>query len=61
MSDFLAALGLVFVLEGLAYAAFAPHMKKGVATLLSLPDSTLRVVGLGCAAAGLVLLWLVRG
>lgn len=61
MSDFLAALGLVLVLEGLAYAAFGPQMRKGIATLLSLPETQLRAIGLGCAAAGLVLLWIVRG
>jgi uncharacterized protein YjeT (DUF2065 family) len=60
VTDFLAALGLVLVLEGLAYAAFGPQMRKGLAVLLSLPESTLRVVGLCGAAAGLVLLWLVR-
>ncbi len=61
MTDFLSALGLVLMLEGLAYAAFGPFMKKNIATLLSLPTSTLRAAGLGCAAAGLVLLWAVRG
>jgi uncharacterized protein YjeT (DUF2065 family) len=61
VSDFLAALGLVLVLEGLAYAAFGPFMKKNVASFLALPLTTLRIAGLGCAALGLVLLWLVRG
>ena len=61
MTDFVSALGLVLVLEGLAYAAFGPLMKKNIATLLSLPLSTLRAAGLISAALGLVLLWAVRG
>jgi hypothetical protein len=61
VTDFLSALGLVLVLEGLAYAAFGPLLKEQMARLLALPSSTLRVAGLVAAAAGLVLLWVVRG
>jgi len=61
VSDFLAALGLVLVLEGLLYAAFGPQMRKGLAAFMALPVSTIRAVGLGAAAAGLLLLWAIRG
>lgn len=61
MTDFLAALALVLVLEGLFYAAFGQQMKKGLATFLALPASTIRAVGLACAGVGLVLLWFIRG
>jgi uncharacterized protein YjeT (DUF2065 family) len=61
VTEFLSALGLALVLEGLAYAAFGPWMKRNMAALLSLPPTTLRAAGLGCAAFGLVLLWAVRG
>jgi len=61
LSDFLAALGLAIVIEGLAYAAFPEQMKKWMATLNGQPVTRIRVVALGSAAIGLVLLWLVRG
>jgi uncharacterized protein YjeT (DUF2065 family) len=60
MSDFLAALGLVFVIEGLVFAAFPTHAKRAMASVLATPETTLRVIGIGSAMVGLVLVWLVR-
>jgi len=61
MNDFLAALGLVFVLEGLMLAAFPLATKKAMANALGTPDGTLRMIGVVSAVGGLVLVWLVRG
>jgi uncharacterized protein len=61
MSDFLAALGLVFVIEGLVFAAFPDAAKRAVAAMAQTPDQGLRLVGLASAVFGLVVLWLVRG
>jgi hypothetical protein len=61
MIDFLAALGLVFVIEGLVFAAFPAHAKKAMLSVLETPETTLRVVGIGSAAIGLLLVWLARG
>ncbi len=61
MPDFLAALGLVFVIEGLIFAAFPEAAKKAMASVLETPDITLRVIGIGSAVIGLILVWLVRG
>jgi hypothetical protein len=61
MSDFLAALGLVFVIEGLIFAAFPDAAKKAMASVLETADLSLRLIGLGSAIVGLVLVWLVRG
>jgi uncharacterized protein YjeT (DUF2065 family) len=61
MTDFLAALGLVFVIEGLVFAAFPQAAKRAVAVMTQTPDQGLRLVGLLSAALGLVVLWLVRG
>jgi uncharacterized protein len=61
MSDFLAALGLVFVIEGLVFAAFPAAGKRAVAAMMNTPDAGLRTVGLLSAVFGLVVLWLVRG
>jgi len=60
VNDFLAALALAIVLEGIAYAAFPEQMKRALATLLETPASKIRVVALTSAAAGLILLWFIR-
>jgi len=60
MGDFLAALGLVFVIEGLIFAAFPGHAKKAVISVLETPESSLRAIGLGSALAGLLLVALAR-
>jgi hypothetical protein len=60
MSDFLAALGLVFVIEGLVFAAFPTQAKRAMASVMATPETTLRVIGIGSAMVGLVLVWLVR-
>lgn len=61
MSDFVVALGLVFVLEGILFAAFPDLTKKAVENVLQAPDQFLRVIGISSAALGLILIWLVRG
>jgi len=61
MSDFLAALGLVFMIEGLVFAAFPGSAKRSMAAVMATPDSTLRAIGIGSAVLGLILVWLVRG
>ncbi|HET9715390.1 MAG TPA: DUF2065 domain-containing protein [Pseudolabrys sp.] len=61
MSDFLAALGLVFVIEGLIFAAFPEPAKRAMASVLETNDVSLRVMGVGSALIGLILVWLVRG
>ncbi len=61
MSDFVAALGLVFVIEGLIFAAFPGHAKKAMQSVLETPETTLRAIGLISALIGLAVVWLVRG
>lgn len=61
MIEFASALALAVVIEGLLYAAFPEQMKRMLATIQTLPASTIRAVALACAGAGLVLLWLIRG
>jgi uncharacterized protein YjeT (DUF2065 family) len=60
MTDFLAALGLVFVIEGLMFAALPGHAKKAITSVLQTPEPTLRLIGIGSAVVGLVVVWLVR-
>jgi uncharacterized protein YjeT (DUF2065 family) len=61
MSDFLAALGLVFVIEGLIFAALPAQAKRTMMSVLETPESSLRAIGLGSALIGLLLVWLARG
>jgi uncharacterized protein YjeT (DUF2065 family) len=61
MSDFLAALGLFFAIEGLIFAAFPAAAKRAVAAVLESPDGMLRSVGILSAAIGVAIVWLVRG
>lgn len=61
MWDFVAAIGLVFVIEGLIFAAFPSSAKKAIASVLDTPDSPLRMMGIGAAVIGLLVVWLARG
>jgi uncharacterized protein YjeT (DUF2065 family) len=61
MSDFLAALGLFFAMEGLILAGFPAGAKRAMATVLETPDGTLRAAGVGSALLGVLIVWLVRG
>ena len=61
MTDFLVAIGLVLVVEGLVYGGF-PHLAKRMgAEVQGLPENVLRIGGLGAIAAGVFVVWLVRG
>jgi uncharacterized protein YjeT (DUF2065 family) len=61
MSDFLIALGLVFAIEGILFAAFPATTKRAMAQVMETPDGVLRVLGIISALVGVVLIWLVRG
>ncbi len=61
MDELLAAVGLVLVLEGLVYGAFPAFAKRLAAELMTMPESTLRIGGIAAMAAGVVIVWLVRG
>jgi uncharacterized protein YjeT (DUF2065 family) len=61
VTTFFTALALAITVEGLIYAAFPEQMKRALAAVQAMPASTIRAVALACAAAGLVLLWFIRG
>lgn len=60
MSDFVQAVGLVLVLEGLLYAAFPVFMLRMLEQVRTMPPGTLRLGGLASAVVGLVILYFVR-
>jgi uncharacterized protein len=61
MPELIVAIGLVFVIEGLLFAAFPGMAKRLAATALESPENSLRIAGIISAVLGLVLIWLVRG
>lgn len=61
MTDFLAALGLFFAIEGICLAAFPGSAKRAMVAALAVPDGPLRIGGIVSALVGVVLVWLVRG
>jgi uncharacterized protein YjeT (DUF2065 family) len=61
MAQFVVALGLVLVIEGLLFAAFPGFAKRLAATALESPETSLRVAGIASAVLGIMLIWLVRG
>lgn len=60
MADFLSALGLVLVIEGVLYALFPEAMKRMMLLMSTQPSVLLRTAGLAGAALGVVIVWLVR-
>ena len=61
MHEFIVAIGLVFVIEGLVFAAFPGAAKRLAASALESPESSLRIAGIVSAIFGVLLVWLVRG
>src|ERR1700709_1900295 len=59
-ADFLIGVGILFVLEGLMFAASPAWMRRAMKSALATPDNILRLVGIGSAVAGLILIWAVR-
>jgi uncharacterized protein YjeT (DUF2065 family) len=59
-SDLLAALGLFFVMEGIAPFLNPPGVKRALARLLGVGDRELRIAGLGSMLVGVLILFLVR-
>jgi uncharacterized protein YjeT (DUF2065 family) len=61
MRDFLTALALVLVIEGMLWALFPDGMKRAAAMALALDSGRLRAVGLLAAAIGVLGVWMIRG
>jgi len=61
MYDLIVGIGLVLVIEGLLWALF-PHLAmRMLEAAATTPPNSLRVAGWCTVAAGLVLVWLIRG
>jgi uncharacterized protein YjeT (DUF2065 family) len=61
MTEFIVAIGLVLVIEGLLFAAFPRAAKRLAASAIESPESSLRFAGIASAVLGIVLIWFMRG
>ena len=59
-ADFLIGLGILFMLEGILFAAAPDWTRRAMKSALAVPEHVLRMAGIGSAIAGLFLIWLVR-
>ncbi|HNY51216.1 MAG TPA: DUF2065 domain-containing protein [Smithella sp.] len=57
MKDFLCVLGLIFIIEGLPYFLFPERLKIYLAKIITMPDSTLRFLGITAMVVGLIILY----
>ena len=60
MSFFLCVIGMVMIVEGVPYFIFPERIKHWLNKIIETPDATLRRIGLGLMAAGLVLVYIGR-
>jgi len=61
MRDFLTALCLLLVVEGLFLALFPHRLRQILQMLDEMPPEVLRLGGLASAAVGVILVWVLRG
>lgn len=61
MHDIVVALGLVFVIEGLLWAAAPTFMQRMASKVQAYAPSALRQGGLAAMAIGVFVVWLMRG
>lgn len=61
MWDFLAALGLVFAIEGILFAAIPNLAKDALRSASETPTDHMRLIGVASAVVGVAIIWFVRG
>jgi len=61
MSDLIVAFGLVLVIEGLLWSLWPGLGRKLREVSAASPESSLRLAGALAVAAGVAVVWLVRG
>jgi uncharacterized protein len=60
MEDFLAALALLLVIEGLLFAAFPNATRRAMLEASQTPNTLVRKIGIVSAVVGIVALYAVR-
>ncbi|MBF0110004.1 MAG: DUF2065 domain-containing protein [Magnetococcales bacterium] len=61
MKDFLTALGLTMIIEGIPYFLAPDRMRHWILGVVKLPDASLRKTGLVLMFLGLAAIYMVRG
>lgn len=61
MRDLAVAFGLVLVIEGLLWALSPRLGRKFLEATAEVPESSLRMAGAVAVAAGVLVVWIVRG
>ena len=60
MIDFLSAIGLIFILEGLLLFSSPKRLKKILQIITIYPETKIRIIGGISVLLGIVLLWIIR-
>jgi len=60
MTELLAAIGLMFLLEGALYAGFPRGMRDMLGKIAELNDGQIRLLGIICALLGFLIVALAR-
>ena len=60
MIDFLSAIGLIFILEGLLLFSSPKRLKKILQIITIYPENKIRIIGGISMLLGIVLLWIIR-
>ncbi len=60
MEDFLSALALLFVIEGLLFAAFPDATRRAMLEATKTPDDLMRKIGIASAVGGIIVLFVVK-
>ncbi|MGD0021107.1 MAG: DUF2065 domain-containing protein [Smithellaceae bacterium] len=60
MKYFLCVLGMVFIVEGLPYFIFPEKLKIYLVKITTIPESTLRFLGISAMIIGLILIYFGR-
>jgi uncharacterized protein YjeT (DUF2065 family) len=61
MTDFLDAIGLFLVFEGLLYGCFPIIAKRVARDVSEQPDNFVRIAGVASIAIGVAVVWFARG
>ena len=60
MRDLVAALGLALAIEGILFACFPDRMRQAMMDAAASPTDRMRLVGIGSAVLGVVVVWAAR-
>ena len=61
MAEWILAIGLVFVIEGLLWSVFGDQMRRMMIEVLQRDPAQLRLVGVILLAIGVTIVWIVKG